>query len=113
MSPNKPLDPEATAVIARVRRLMLIASLTTIVAIAAVLAAIGYRVWHSQGSAISSAPPAKPLPAGLPPDAKVLSTTIGEGRIVLTIQADGAIELRSFDLQTLKPLGRVRLGSER
>ena len=46
---------------------------------------------------------AAPLPAG----AKVLSSAVGEGHIVLTVEIDGAIELRSFDLNTLKPLGRA------
>ncbi|HWC92635.1 MAG TPA: hypothetical protein VG475_05900 [Pseudolabrys sp.] len=39
----------------------------------------------------------------------MLSSAVGEGRIVLTVEIDGAIELRSFDLNTLKPLGTLRL----
>jgi hypothetical protein len=39
----------------------------------------------------------------------VLSSAVGDGHIVLTLEVDGAIELRTFDLATLKPLGRVRL----
>jgi len=39
----------------------------------------------------------------------VLSSAIGEGRVVLTVEVNGAIELLSFDLNTLKPVGRVRL----
>jgi hypothetical protein len=41
--------------------------------------------------------------------AKVLSSAIGEGHIVLTVEAGAAIELHSFDLKTLRPLGSVRL----
>ena len=92
---------------------MLIASVTTFVAVGAVLAVIGYRVFHWQGSA----PAGNGLAAGggpvqvsnLPPGAKVLSTTVGEGHVVLTLEIDGVVELHSFDLATLKPLGRVRL----
>jgi hypothetical protein len=86
---------------------MLIASVTTFIAVAVVLAVIGYRVFHWQGSA--------PTPAGTAqvPDllagAKVLSSAVGDGRIVLPVEIDSAIELRTFDLPTLKPLGRVRL----
>jgi hypothetical protein len=47
----------------------------------------------------------------LPPGAKVLSSAIGEGRLVLTVDINGAIELLSFDLNTLTPLGRTRLTS--
>jgi len=47
--------------------------------------------------------------ATLPAGTKVLSSAIGEGRVVLTVEVNGAIELLSFDLNTLKPVGRVRL----
>jgi len=95
-------------VIARVRRLMLIASLTTLIAIGAVFAAIGYRVFHRQ----ESRPAIAPEPA-LPAGAKILSSAVGDGHIVLTVESDGTIEMLSFDLATLKPLGRVRLSAPR
>lgn len=105
MPDDQPLDPQAAAHIARVRRLMMIASATTFLALAVVLAVIGYRLFHLGGSVPATANLAAPLPAG----AKVLSSAVGEGRIVLTVEIDGAIELRSFDLNTLKPLGTLRL----
>jgi hypothetical protein len=108
MNAEQPLDPDAAAAIGRVRRLMMIASVTTFVAVGAVLAVIGYRVFHWQGSAAPAADA-----AGLPAGAKVLSTAVGDGHVVLTLEVGGAIELRSFDLGTLKPLARVRLGPER
>ncbi|HEY2758001.1 MAG TPA: hypothetical protein VGJ01_19940 [Pseudolabrys sp.] len=111
MSDETPFDPEAAKAIAKVRRLMMIASATTFIALAVVLAVIGYRVFRSQGSA-QAVPPGPPVPeatASLPAGAKVLSTAIGEGRVVLTVEVGGAVELRSFDLNTLKPLGSVRL----
>ena len=39
---------------------------------------------------------------------KVLSTAVGDGRIVLTVEIAGTLELRTFDLNTLKPVGRMR-----
>jgi hypothetical protein len=39
----------------------------------------------------------------------VVSSAIGEGRLVLTVETGGGIELLSFDLATLKPLARQRL----
>jgi hypothetical protein len=108
MSDERSLSPEAERAIAGVRRLMMIASVTTFVAVAAVLIVIGYRVFHLGGSA-PPPPPPPGLNATLPAGAKVLSSAVGEGRIVLTVEVGGAIELYSFDLNTLKPLGRVRL----
>jgi len=102
---EKRLDPEAAHLVARVRRLMLIASLTTFIAVAVVIGVIGYRVFRGEGRVqpISTISPA--LPAG----AKVLSSAIGAGRLVLTVEVNGAIELLSFDLDTLRPVGRTRL----
>lgn len=97
--------------IARVRRLMLIASLTTVIAFGAVIAVIGYRVFHWQGSAPSPSPGPANVAASLPAGAKVLSMAVGDGRIVLTLEVSGAIELMTFDAQTLKPLGQLRLST--
>jgi hypothetical protein len=105
MSDVSPPDPQAAAAIARVRRLMLIASLTTVIAVGFVFVVIGYRLFHLQGSAPAPADVSAALPAG----AKLLSSAVGDGHIVLTVEVDGAIELRTFDLNTLKPLGRLRL----
>ena len=90
---------------------MLIASLTTVIAFGAVIAVIGYRVFHWRGSAPSPAPAPASVRATLPTGAKVLSTAIGDGRIVLTLEVAGAIELMTFDAQTLRPLGHLRLSS--
>lgn len=102
---EKPLDPESARIVAKVRRLMMIASLTTFIAVAAVIGVIGYRVFRTEGRA----PPGADVSAVLPKDAKVLSSAIGDGRIALTIEINGAIELFTFDLNTLKPLGHLRL----
>ena len=110
MSDDKPLDAQAAAAIARVRRLMMIATLTTVVAVGFVFVVIGYRVSHWQESA---PPPPADLTATLPAGAKVLSSAVGDGHIVLTVEVNGAVELRSYDLNTLKPLGRLRLAPER
>ena len=102
---EKPLDPEAERAVAQVRKLMMIASATTFIAVAVVLGVIGYRVFHLEGRAPQAADVAATLPAG----AKVLSTAVGDGRIVLTVEIAGTIEIRVFDAQTLKPTGRLLL----
>ena len=111
MSADQSLDPQAAAAIARVRRLMLIAGVTTFVALAFVLAVIGYRVFHMGDSADSAESVSNfvDVTEALPAGAKVLSTAIGDDHIVVTIEVGGAVELRTFDPGTLKPLGRLRL----
>lgn len=103
--PQQALDPEAAAAIGKVRRLMIIITTATFLAIALVLVVIGYRVSHVEESAPSFADVTQALPAG----AKVLSTAIGADHIVVTIEVGGVVELRTFDPDTLKPLGRLRL----
>ena len=105
---EKPLDPEAARVVARVRRLMLIASATTFIAVAVVLMLIGYRLFHVKGSGTEEAAFAY-VSAALPAGAKVLSTAIGADHIVVTIEVGGALQVLTFDPDTLKPLGRLRL----
>ena len=105
------LDPEAARMIARVRSLMLIAGLTTMLAIAAVLAVIGYRVFTLQASAPASSAAIADVTAALPRGARVLSTAAAGDRIVVTIDNGGATEIHTFDLRSLKPAGRLQLKS--
>jgi hypothetical protein len=105
---EKPFEPEAARAVAQVRRLMMIASATTFIAVAVVLGVIGYRVFRTEGRV----PPATDVTAALPAGAKVISSAVGDGRIVLTIEIAGAIELRTFDLNTLKPIGRIRFAPQ-
>ncbi len=102
---EKPLDPAAARAVAQVRRLMMIASATTFLAVAVVLGVIGYRVFRAEGSAPLFADVTVALPAG----AKVLSTAVSNDHIVVTVDVGGVIELHTFDPDTLKPLGRLRL----
>ena len=100
-----PPDPNAAGVIAKVRRLMLISTVLTALAVAAVLGIIGYRLFHSEGS-----PPTQAT-LTLPPGAKIVQTAIADDRIVLTLQIGGALEIRTYDLKTLKPLGRLNFST--
>jgi hypothetical protein len=106
MSGKRSLDPEAERAIAKVRRLMVVASATTFLAVAAVLGVIGYRFSRTEGSTPTSF---ADVTAALPAGAKVLSTAIGADHIVVTVEIDGAVELLTFDPDTLKPLGRLKL----
>ena len=104
---DKPLDPAAASIVAKVRWLMLISGVTTLVAIAAVVGVIGYRVFKAQGSA-----PAPEVTAMLPKGARVIAIAAAEDRIVVTIEIAGALEARTFDLKTLRPAGRLRFATE-
>jgi hypothetical protein len=105
---EEPLDPAAARMVARVRWLMLISGVTTLVAIAAVIGVIGYRLFKAEGSAAASADVTALLPKG----ARIVSTAVAEDRIVLTVDTGGAIEIRTFDARTLKPAGRLRFATE-
>jgi len=106
---EKPLDPAAAKVVARLRWLMLISGVTTMVAIAAVLGVIGYRVFKSEGSVAGASVDATAL---LPKGARIIATAVAEDRIAVTIDLGGATEIRTFDLKSLKPVGRLRFATE-
>jgi hypothetical protein len=101
-----PLDPAAARIVAKVRWLMLIAGATTLLAIAAVIGVIGYRVFKAEGSAPVD------VTALLPKGARVISAAVAEDRIAVTLDVGGAIEIRTFDAKTLKPTGRLRFATE-
>ena len=99
--------PEQAALFARVRKLMLIAGLTTGLAVAAVLVAIGYRLFRAEGSVNTAE-----MTAVLPKDAKIVSIAAAGDRLVLTLEVGGTTEIRTFDTHTFKPTGRLRFVNE-
>jgi hypothetical protein len=99
--------PEQAALFARVRRLMLIAGLTTALAVAAVLVAIGYRLSRSEGSIV-----AIDTIATLPKGARIVATGVAGDRLVVTLEIGGATEIRTFDAHTLKATGHLKFVSE-
>jgi hypothetical protein len=99
--------PEQAALFARVRRMMLIAGLTTALAVAAVLIAVGYRLFRVQESAVLT-----DTTAVLPKGARILSTAVAGDRLVVTLDISGAIEIRTFDAHTLKPAGKLKFANE-
>ena len=105
-APPEP-TPEQAALFTRVRRLKLIAGLTTALAVAAVLIAIGYRLFRSEGSVVTT-DTASMLPKG----ARIVSTGIAGDRLVVTLDVGGVTEIRTFDAKTLKPAGRLKFVNE-
>ena len=100
--------PEQTAaLVARVRKMMLIAGLTTALGVGALLVVIGYRLFKSEGSAVTTA-----TTATLPKGAKILATAVAGDRLVLTLDVAGVTEIRTFDAKTLKPTGTLKFAQE-
>ena len=99
--------PEQAALFLRVRWMMLIASITTAVAIAAVLVAIGYRLFTSGGSTSVN-----DVTAMLPKGTKIYATAVAGDKLVIMLDVGGTTEIRTFDAQTLKPAGRLRFTTE-
>jgi len=100
--------PEQAALFARVRRMMLIAGLTTALAICAVLIAVGYRLFRTEGRVAERSDVTATLPRG----AKIVSTAAAGDRLVVTLDIGGATEIRTFDAHTLKPAGRLKFANE-
>ena len=116
--PARPLDPDAARTLGNIRRLMLISSLCTVIAIGAVLTVVGYRIFHSEPAPPPPPPTPKPVLANIPNDmtltlprgARIVQTAVSGDRLVITLEIDGATEIRTFDITTLQPTGRLSFG---
>jgi hypothetical protein len=102
-----PLTPEQQALVGRVRKLMLLSGAATLLGIAVVIGVIGYRVFRTDGSVA----PAETITL-LPKGAKIVSTATAGDRLLVTVDINGALEIRSFDAHTLKPAGRLKFATE-
>ena len=100
--------PEQTAaLVARVRKMMLIAGLTTALGVGALLVVIGYKLFKAEGSVVTTA-----TTATLPKGAKILATGVAGDRLVITLDVAGSVEIRTFDAKTLKPAGQLKFANE-
>jgi hypothetical protein len=91
-------ESESVQLVARARVMMVISAIITV---------IGYRVFN-QGGGVAGGDDAIALPKG----ARVVSTSASAGRLAVLIEMDGVSELRTFDIRTLKQVGRVRFVSQ-
>jgi hypothetical protein len=101
--------PEQAALFARVRRMMLIAGLTSALAVVVVLIAVGYRLYRGEGSTTAAV---TDITATLPKGARIVSTGVAGDRLVVTLDIGGVTEIRTFDARTLKPAGKLKFVSE-
>jgi len=107
-------DADAANVIAKVRKLMLVSMAVTVIAVGAVFGFIGYRIFKGEGTTAKTAdklPEASAIPAdmtlALPRGTRVIQSAVAGDRLVITLEADGKIEVRTFDVNTLQPAGRL------
>jgi hypothetical protein len=111
-------DADAAGVIAKVRRLMLVSMGITIIAVGSVFGLIGYRMYKGDGAAAKTAdklPESSPIPTdvtlSLPRGARVVQSAVANDRLVMTLEIDGKLEVRTFDLKTLQPTGRLNFSA--
>jgi len=109
-APSEAAEAMAAGMVARVRLMMIVAGVTTLIAIAAVIGVIGYRVFRAGGS--GAAPTAEGI-VMLPKGARLISSTVADDRIAVTLDIAGATEIRIYDVKTLKEIGRIRFAIER
>lgn len=86
---------------------MLLSSLIMIGGFIVVFGVIAYRL--STADQVDA-----PIEANisLPAGARVLSTAISDGQLAVTVELAGNIEVRFYDLATLKPRGRMTFATE-
>ena len=101
----KPLSPEQASLVSRVRWLMLVSGVATLLGIAVVIGVIGYRVFRNDGST-------KDVTALLPKGAKIVQTAATGDYVVVTLDIGGATEIRTFEAKTLRLVARVRFAAE-
>jgi len=116
--PEAKPDADAAGVIAKVRKLMLISMAVTVIAVGSVFGFIGYRVFKGEGTTAKTAdklPDASAIPAditlSIPRGAKVIQSAVAADRLVITLDIGGRIEVRTFDVNTLQPAGRINFSA--
>ena len=85
----------------------MLSGVATLLGISVVLGVLGYRIFSSEGSVAPGE-----VVAMLPKGAKVIATATSEDRIVVTLDVGGSTEIRTFDLRSLKAMGRLRFANE-
>jgi hypothetical protein len=105
---TEPSPEQTAALMARVRRMMMIAAATTALGMSAILIVIGYRVYRGESATV---PP--DFTEVLPKGARIVATSVAGDRLVVTLESAGMLEIRTFDARTLKATGRLKFAIER
>ena len=103
---DEELTPEQQQLITRVKRLMALPLLVMVAGFLTVFGVIGYRLYFKTPA---PANPQLEKTLQLPRGAKVVSTTVNDGKLVVTVETGGLIEVLLYDLETLQPRGRFTI----
>jgi hypothetical protein len=100
------LTPEQQQLITRVKRLMALPLLVMVVGFLTVFGVIGYRLYFR-----TPAPASPPLEKTLqlPQGARVISATVNDGKLVVTVETGGLVEVLLYDIDSLQPRGRFTI----
>jgi hypothetical protein len=101
------LTPAQAQIVARVRWLMILSGVATMLGIAVVVSIVGYRVFRAEGR-----PTVVEATARLPKGARIVSIGTAGDRIAVTVDVGGTTEVRVFDAKTLSLAGRLRFVEE-
>ncbi|MCK0196500.1 hypothetical protein MWN34_06185 [Ancylobacter sp. 6x-1] len=105
---DEKLDPAQERVLRKLRGFAAFSGLLMAFGFLALFGAIGYRVvsgWKSTPATIEGT-------IRLPKDARVLSASLSEGTIAVTIERQGAVETRFFDIKDHTPRGTIGYAAE-
>jgi hypothetical protein len=102
---EKPLDPAQAKIVARVRWLMLLSGMATILGIAVVIGVISVKLFRGGDTVFDAT-------ALIPKGARIVQTAVAGDYVVVTLDVGGATEIRSFDAKTLRQVGRLRFALE-
>ena len=102
---EKPLDPAQAKIVARVRWLMLLSGMATILGIAVVIGVISVKLFRGGDTTFD-------VTALIPKGARIVETAVAGDYVVVTLDVGGATEIRSFDARTLRQVGRLRFALE-
>lgn len=100
---DEDLTPEQAQLIARVKKLMAIPLLIMVAGFLTVFGVIAYRLYFKTPTS-AKAPPERVLI--LQRGAKVVSTTVNDGKLVVTVENGGTTEVLLFDLPSMQASGR-------
>src|SRR5260221_10250041 len=89
--------PEQAALFARVRRMMMIAGLTSALAVVVVLIAVGYRLYRGEGSTTAAS---THITATLPKGARIVSTRLAGDRLVVRLDISGITQIPTLQAKT-------------
>ncbi len=103
---DEELTPEQQQLITRVKRLMALPLLVMVAGFLTVFGVIGYRLYFKTLAPLN---PQLEKTLQLPRGAKVISTTVNDGKLVVTVETGGLIEVLLYDLETLQPRGRFTI----